>query len=95
MEIGIHSVGTNPSGSTMPCLPRPLRQLAGVDHRNGICGHVGHIQPAAIRIHRQRHRLRAKVALPRAAAYRNSPRTANRFARTSTAATASRLASAT
>ena len=47
IENGIHSVGTKPIGSTMPSLRGLPRQLARVDHRNRVAGHIGHIEPAA------------------------------------------------
>jgi hypothetical protein len=52
-------------GSTMPCFDAFASASLGVDHRNRIADGVGHIQAAAVRVHRQRLRLGAKVALPR------------------------------
>ncbi len=63
IDMGIHSVGTNPMGSTMPLLAAACGQLSRIDDSNGVAGHVGHVEAAAVGVHGQRHRLGAKVAL--------------------------------
>ena len=63
--IGSHSVGTNPSGSTIPFATAPFVSFLRIDHRHRVGSHVRHIQPAPIRAHRQRLRLRPIEALPR------------------------------
>jgi hypothetical protein len=95
IEIGIHSVGTKPSGSTMPFFDGLRRQLAGVDHSNGIGAHVCHVEPAAVAVHSQRHRLRAEIALSRKPRVEVALHRKLSACATLTAATASRLASAT
>ena len=63
IEMGIHSVGTKPTGSTIPCLTAARRELVVSIDRNGVAGHVGHVEAAAVGIDGQRHRLGAEVAL--------------------------------
>ena len=61
-----HPLGRHKSIRLHHALARNLcGQLARVDHRHRIAGHVGHVEPAAVAVQRHRHRLRAKVALPR------------------------------
>ena len=61
--MGIHSVGTKPIGSTMPCFAAFDGSLRGIDDGDSIRNGVGHIETAAIRIDGQRLRLGAKVTL--------------------------------
>ena len=64
IEMGIHSVGTKPIGLDHTLLCRLRRSAcAGIDDRNGIAGHVGDVEAAAVCVDGQRHRLGAEVAL--------------------------------
>ncbi len=46
IEIGIHSVGMNPMGSTIPCFDAFAVSLLCIHNRNGIAAQVRHIEPA-------------------------------------------------
>ena len=95
IEIGIHSVGTNPIGLDHALSVRPSRVSILVSiTATASLAMLATYKPAAVGVDGQRHRLGAKVALPRqprieVALDRELP------APTLTAATASRLASAT
>ena len=63
--MGIHSVGTNPMGSTIPCFDDFRSELLRVDDSHGIAGHVRNVKPAAVAIDGKCHRLGAEVTLMR------------------------------